>query len=93
VSVASVTDPGGTVSLTGWPIVLPGQKEVAPLTDSSFYGAGGVPLTAFITWWGYPLTNPNAWCFTTIPFEVTVYQGSPPPSDAAGLTAFLATCD
>lgn len=93
VPLATVTNDGGTADFTGWPILQPGQKANAPLNDEAFYPPGGVPMTATLTWWGWPLSNPDAVCFQTMTWEFTIYTTGPLPSDPADLTDFLTGCD
>ena len=93
VPLATVVDPGDTAKFTGWPILEPGQKLNAPLNDSAFYPPGGVPMTATLTWWGWPLTNPEAACFQTMSWEITIYTTGPLPTDPALLLAFQTSCD
>ena len=94
VPVNSMTDPDTTVSLDGWPVIEPGQKVTAPLNDSSFYPPGGVVMTAYLTWWGYPITNPDAKCFFVMPFPgIAIYDSGPLPTDPDELADFLSDCD
>lgn len=93
VPVSVVADPDSTVSLQGWPVILPGQKAVAPLNDAGFYANGGVVMTAYLTWWGYPITNPDAKCFFVMPWPgFTIYDSGPLPTDPDDLEAFQDNC-
>jgi hypothetical protein len=74
-SIESVVDDGGTVTLTGFPVVEAGAKLVAPLNQAGFYTSpAGVPMVATLTFWGYPLQNPDAWCFGQMDWYFTVFS-------------------
>ena len=74
VPVHSNVEVDSLVTLTGWPILEPGQQLQAPLNDAAFYPPGGVPFTAYITWWGWPVVDPEKACFQTITWEFTVFD-------------------
>ena len=93
VPTATVVDPGDTASFDGWPIIEAGQKLNSPLNDAAFYPPGGVPMTATLTWWGWPLTDPDAKCFQTMTWEFTIYTTGPLPTDPQDLDDFFTSCD
>lgn len=89
--LATVVDPGGTAEFTGWPILEAGQKLNAPLNDESYYGPGGTPMTVTLTWWGWPVTNPDAICFGVMTWQITVYSSGPIPPGTE--EAFFGSCE
>ena len=78
-TVAVVVDDGGSAIATNGRILEEGQKLSAPLNDDSFYGVGGTTLTATITWWGWPLSNPDAACYGVMYWNFTVESQGPIP--------------
>jgi hypothetical protein len=78
VPIASVVDVGDLLALDNWPILEPGQKLATPLNNSSFYPPGGVPMTAFVTFWGHPVSNADRWCFVTIEWNFTIFDSGVP---------------